>query len=346
MRLAVLARLSLPSAEQNRLASQLLAWEGSPFSNLVPCSSWPEDIQESFRRHNTVWQQASVFRVDQRVIIDGVSGFAFHSRRIIPSSLAYAYDACVPSWRMLLPQSEQGVVRNAISLRDPYESNYFHFFNDLLGKLFYIRKNLATLASYSLIVAEHVYASPWFQSLRSTELLCDAKLVVQRQNEPVVCEGAIFGKAPPHQGEAFRAISACARNQFGRARTFAPERLLLLRSALTSHGRIPSNQDELAARLREYGFEAVDPATLPWPEQVAVMRNCRILVGLHGAGMTNLMFRGPGPMTVVELFPKGFSPPHYYWMAELLGYRYVPKADRGDGRINVEDVVATIQMLL
>lgn len=341
----MLSTLSLTPAEQGRIAATVVAWAGRPFDRLTPCPSWPSDIQEAFRRHNAVQQEASILRVDGRVVIDGASGFAFHDRRIIPSSLAYAYDARLPSWRMLLPRPRQDVVKNAISLRDPYETNYFHFFNDLLGKVLFARQHLDNLDDHSFVVAERVYRSRWFQALLSTDLLRHARFVVQRPDEPIACDRAIFVKAPPHEREFLETIAGCARNHFGRTDRAAPERVLLLRGAETVHGRIPGNQRELAARLQEQGFEAVDPATLPWPEQVAVMRECRILVGVHGAGMTNLIFRGQGPMTVVELFPRGFSPPHYYWLAELLGYRYLPRCDRGDGQIDIEDVVATVRGL-
>ncbi len=346
LRRAILQSFSLTPAEQERIVSPLMAWEGRPFSELVPSGSWPDDIQVSFRRHNSVRQEAYVVRADGRVTIDGASGFAVHAGRIIPSSLAYAYDARLPSWRVLASHPRQDVVRNVISLRDPYETNYFHFFNDLLGKLLYVRQHVPALGDHAFVIAERVYESRWFQSLRSTDLLQDARFVVQRWNEPVVCEGAIFVKAPPHLPDFYRTISASARERYAVVRASVPERLILLRGAETVHGRIPRNQQDLADRLREYGFEAVDPATLPWPEQVALMRHCRILVGLHGAGMTNLMFRGEGPMTVVELFPRGFSPPHYYWMAEMLGYRYVPRSDQGDGLIDIDDVMETVRALV
>lgn len=345
VRRAIFESFSLTSADHERIVSQLVAWEGRPFSELVPSGSWPDDIQVSFRRHNSVRQEAYVVRVDERVTIDGASGFAIHAGRIIPSSLAYAYDARLPSWRVLRSHPRQDIVRNVISLRDPYETNYFHFFNDLLGKLLYVRRHLPALGDHAFVIAERVHESRWFQALRSTDLLQNARFIVQQRDEPVVCESTIFVKAPPHQADFFSTISASACERYANVRASVPERLILLRGAETMHGRIPTNQLELVARLGEYGFEAVDPATLPWPEQVAVMRHCQILVGLHGAGMTNLMFRGPGPMTVVELFPRGFSPPHYYWMAQMLGYRYVPRADRGDGLIDVDDVMETVRPL-
>jgi len=85
--------------------------------------------------------------------------------------------------------------------------------------------------------------------------------------------------------------------------------------------------------------------SLPWPKHVAVFRECQILVGVHAAGTQNLMVRSESPMTVVDLSPCGFFPPHYYWMAELLGYRCLPRSDRGDGQFVIKDGKATVRTL-
>jgi hypothetical protein len=345
VRRRILDALSLRPSERARIATPLCAWEGRPFARLEPSESWPGDITAAFRRHNASNQEAYAIAVDGRVTIDGLSGFAFHGGCILPASLAYAYDATLPSWRMFLPRRPGTGVEKAISLRDPYETNYFHFFNDLLGKVLFVREHLAVSDDHAFVVADRVYRARWFQALLSTDLLRHARFVVQRRDEPVACDRAIFVKSPPHRREAFAAISACAQRHFATARRSAPERLLLLRGAESAHGRIPANQRELAARLAQRGFEAVDPATLPWPEQVAVMRECRVLVGAHGAGMTNMIFRGDAAMTVIELFPPAFFPPHYYWMAEVMGYRYQPMAAMADGRIDVEAVVAAVEQL-
>jgi hypothetical protein len=345
VRQGIVSSLSLAPADQSRIAAREFAWEGRPFAHLESCPTWPHDVAAAFRRHNAGTQEAYAIRVAGRVTIDGPSGFAVHGGHILPASLAYAYDARLPSWRTFLHRPGADVVRNAISLRDPYETNYFHFFNDLLGKVLFVRQHLPESRDHVFVVAEPVYKARWFQALLSTDLLRHARFVVQRRAEPVVCENAVFIKAPPHQRHFFTAISASARSRFAATRTTAPERLVLVRGAESAHGRIPANQRELAARLAHYGFEAVDPGTLPWPEQVSLIRDCRVLVGAHGAGLTNMMFRGEAAMEVIELFPRDFFPPHYYWMADALGYGYQPVAALSDGRIDVEAVVAAVQRL-
>jgi capsular polysaccharide biosynthesis protein len=94
----------------------------------------------------------------------------------------------------------------------------------------------------------------------------------------------------------------------------------------------------LQKRLESQGFTAIDPAALPWEDQVLALRDCRLLVGVHGAGMTNFIFRGHQPLSVVEIFPPAKVPPHYYWLATLFGHRYTPIIAPTDFAVNIDQV--------
>ena len=60
------------------------------------------------------------------------------------------------------------------------------------------------------------------------------------------------------------------------------------------------NEDALAARLEDLGFEIVVLGQLGFREQVATFSQSRTVVGPHGAGMTNLIF-APHGCRVLEL---------------------------------------------
>ena len=67
------------------------------------------------------------------------------------------------------------------------------------------------------------------------------------------------------------------------------------------------NQDEIAARLTELGFTCIDPGTLSFKEQVALFQGAHVVVGVHGAGLTNILFAPPGG-ALIELTPDGAQP--------------------------------------
>lgn len=63
------------------------------------------------------------------------------------------------------------------------------------------------------------------------------------------------------------------------------------------------NEEEVKNVLKEEGFFCVELENLPWKEQVNLFRRCRILISIHGAGLTNSIFMPPGSC-VIEIYPE------------------------------------------
>lgn len=103
--------------------------------------------------------------------------------------------------------------------------------------------------------------------------------------------------------------------------TTGPERLFVVRTAATAHHRRLVNQEEIAAKLAEIGFVCIDPGTLAFEEQVALFSRARLVVGVHGAGLTNLLFSPPGGV-LVELFTTR-PQPFFEDLAARRGWRHV-----------------------
>ncbi|WP_151720968.1 glycosyltransferase family 61 protein [Gemmobacter serpentinus] len=80
----------------------------------------------------------------------------------------------------------------------------------------------------------------------------------------------------------------------------AGRRIFLSRLAHTRSGsyRGLMNEEELIAGLRGLDFEIIDPETLPFAEQIRLMRAADVVVGLGGAGMFNAVFCRPGTKLV------------------------------------------------
>ena len=58
----------------------------------------------------------------------------------------------------------------------------------------------------------------------------------------------------------------------------------------------------LLDELARFDVECVDLEGLPLKQQALLFRNAQVVVGIHGAGLTNLAFCREGAQ-VVELFP-------------------------------------------
>ena len=86
-----------------------------------------------------------------------------------------------------------------------------------------------------------------------------------------------------------------------------------------STNRLLANEAEILGILKARGFEAYDHRNVPYePDFFA---GTDIIVGAHGAGLTNMAFRTPG-MQVLELIPSDHVYPYYYTLADAAGHHY------------------------
>ncbi|MDQ7250230.1 glycosyltransferase family 61 protein [Dongia sedimenti] len=79
------------------------------------------------------------------------------------------------------------------------------------------------------------------------------------------------------------------------------------------------NEAELRAALDRFGFETYDFRKVD--DEAAYFAEAEIVVGAHGAGMTNLIFCQPGTW-VLELLPSDHVWPYFYTIADSAGAAY------------------------
>jgi hypothetical protein len=88
----------------------------------------------------------------------------------------------------------------------------------------------------------------------------------------------------------------------------------------TQH-RLIVNNAEVDALIEEYGFVRVTPGLLPFEQQVAIFSRARVIVGTHGAGMTNAIWAAPGAK-LLEFMPSPLGDPGYRFLGQLCGHEY------------------------
>ena len=126
-------------------------------------------------------------------------------------------------------------------------------------------------------------------------------------------------------------IPAWLRARFVTAATTAEpagERLYISRAKRGTRGVLA--EDELVSALAERGFRTVCPEEHPVAEQAAMFDRASVVVGVHGAGLTNTAFCRPGTL-VVEIFGD-YVVPCYWALAALAGldYAHYLSEDAGD----------------
>jgi capsular polysaccharide biosynthesis protein len=326
-------RLFFPSYPMS-LQQYKLNHSKNPFTELdIPVTHLPAAVQNGLK----IWQDPD-WSMDEYIIQFDAPGFIeprvgwglTTDRLLIRQSLALGAADHVHKPSTLetyFRKKDILELDRVISLRDTGEENYFHFFNDILSKLFLLKDHGYSLGSYTLVVSERLYEKSYFRYYLRNTWLGSLNWHVQR-NEWIRFRQAIFCKAYTHT----RNFLARAVDMLPAISEEKPRRVFLTRGKTT--GRFISNMDELAPVLTSFNFEIIDPATLQFEQQLQVFSNTSHLIGIHGAGMTNMIFAKNKPLAVLELLhPFQYVPFHYIMMAKIFDFRYdaIYGKPRGDG---------------
>ena len=120
------------------------------------------------------------------------------------------------------------------------------------------------------------------------------------------------------------------------------------------------NHAEVVTVLGHHGFVAVEPGELSVREQINLFAGAQAVIGLHGAGMTNIAF-APRGATVIELQPAGldWARTVLFWnIAAVAGHRYAQvvcasrpnrgATDRSESHVevDVDDLDRTLAQVL
>lgn len=260
----------------------------------------------------------AVLYVLRDVVVHVEAGIIFSEGRPVRES--------VPAWRrdgladfLAMPRFAPGWKAGITAeLDDPVVAvwnaparNYSHWHYDGLGALTMAREALG-LAPRLLLPhrftpfhAESLRLLPWANAgaaVRAAGLVRCRTLVWA---SPL----AVSVSPTPESGRAFDAIrgavvspAAVPSSRIYVARFDAPDR------------RGIENEQEVATALEREGFEIVTPGRLTYAEQVERFARARVVVGPHGAGLTNAGFVPEGGM-LVELHPASYGGASYVRLA-------------------------------
>ncbi len=211
-------------------------------------------------------------------------------------------------------------VSKAISLRDTGEENYFHFYNDVINKLFFLEQHGIDVKGTSVIISKKLWDKNYFQFYyTNSNFLKSLTWIVQKENQYIHCDSVIFCKPLTHRKDLWTS----ALTSIKELPTSSGNRKIFLTRSKTRL-RFIENMEEIETIFIKLGFTVVDTDNLSLREQVALFSSTEFLVGIHGAGLTNMAFRKEN-CHVLELFPPpdlGYLPYHYIMLAKMSGFQY------------------------
>lgn len=238
-------------------------------------------------------------------------------------------------WRHMKPTSVDIDIYNPIAFTyHPYYFQYFHWFMDCLPRVWLLREHSPFRDLDQWLVGPIQRGSFQAESLKLLGLPME-KLVwipngVVRARQ-LVYSSFLFSesiKTRPaynngihHKGWSPEYLSALRDIAFTRNKNVypGPEKVYITRRD-ASHRKL-RNESAVIDALERMGFVTICPGELNLEEQMHALSNAKIVVGLHGAGMTNLVWCNEG-CRVIEIAPAHFDDPGYRFLSQIRGHDY------------------------
>jgi len=200
-------------------------------------------------------------------------------------------------------------------------SNYYHFLYDALARYGIYEEAFGDSPVDAVVVPHRTRYQRELLELAGIR----GRLVEPRPGQTVRAERLLVPSTPNQDLAAPRSVTAWLRGRLpARGDGQTPARLYVTRGDLP-HTRRYVQEPALWPRLERRGFTRLDPGTLSVQEQIDVFHGAEVVVGPHGAGLTNLTFCRPGTK-VLELFAPGYVHLGLWSICESIGdidYRYL-----------------------
>ncbi|MGB3852027.1 MAG: glycosyltransferase family 61 protein [Tunicatimonas sp.] len=195
-------------------------------------------------------------------------------------------------------------------------SNYWHFMHDILGQLLLLKE--CGLANYPIVIPQGLAEKQFFiDAVRRSNFLSTRQWISQN-GFYVKAQRALFAQRMPHAKAHFdtlyQTLEAEKEDRSGADKIFLTRR--------PPRGRTLRNYKAIEEVARSYGFAVVDTDEMNLDEQIALFAGASHVVGIHGAGLLNILFRQPAPLHLLEIFPRSYVQIHYYWLCQHYGFAY------------------------
>ena len=221
--------------------------------------------------------------------------------------------------RLLLLFYKKRKIEKGVWITDNWSSGYFHWFADALTRL----ESVSTYLSGHVVLLPESYKSSGY-ICQSLELL-NFSYIFLNDKVPNRVKDFFLPSHSALTGNFNPGIINTLREKFlSKDNLIKPFRKIYI-SRQNARARRLLNEEQLILELKKFDFEIHLFEDYTLKQQIAFMSECIILIGLHGAGLTNMLFMQPGT-SVVELRKDDDSHNNcYFSMASALAINdYLP----------------------
>lgn len=317
-----------PPSTVHQLSDTLIERVARPFEEIdFDVDGIP--AEDDFRRYARATVREGLWATRRNVSIEPVFGCLKSGARGLETRGALPANWQTPGFRRHLVTRAAGVrserLPTALSLRMKSESNYWHALHDIVGGKLRLAEEGGVSDDVPIIVSQRLASRPFFAGVRSAPALRGRTWVVQDRRDFVSVDRLFFAGTPSRAAKAsidhLRRILGVTPSDRGRR-----DRLFIVRSAPAV--RTIANQAAVTEVCRRLGFRIVDTAGKSLDEQIEMFSNAGFVAGVHGAGLTNIVFRCHAPLSLLEILDPAFirrfgaPQPTFFLTSRLCGHGY------------------------
>ena len=218
-----------------------------------------------------------------------------------------------------------GEVFSIISGRDA-KNNYYHWIIDVLPRLIILEKQLKNKKNINLLVPAynkpyHISSlKPFFKncvnyiSLNKNKFLSFNEIILTSNNNNYIFLNKVLLFKLKN-----KFIKYIKKNKI--SSSFKPSKIYISREdSNIFKNRSILNEKVLKKELKNRGFKIIQLSKLNFFKQILLFQNAKIIIGMHGAGLTNILFCNK-KTRIVEITHKDW-PNMYLKLARKLGLSY------------------------
>ena len=251
------------------------------------------------------------------------AGAIFKNLRIFIPSLSCLDDfnsfrqghVLIKQWKANLSQ----ISSEPVALIYDYHAsiNYYHWIVDSLPRLLLLKR---LYPNCKLIVPA---GAPAYTTI-TLRLLGFHKLIHLNKYEALNISKLIFPEfSAPQEFQdpsLINQVKNLIRDSFSITKVKALRRIYVSRSR--QNIRKIANERDLIDLLTKLGFETIFFEDFTFEEQVKIMMETAVMISVHGANLTNMLFMNPGSL-VIELMNKNFNNHCYHSLASATSLDYL-----------------------
>jgi hypothetical protein len=271
---------------------------------------WQKELALTSLSHTTLLGNSGALILNGRVVAESV----FDQLRLTKSPAFRS-----PAW--MSGKKKSGTFTSLLHLPWAEKSNY-HWFLDCLPRLYPLLQQVRK--PVFLVIPDHI---PAFQLATLEFVLAGNRfitLVKIKKNEKWRVEEFLLPSFISNHYSGFLPAKVCGLIrqrvwQGYQVSRQAPRSRLYISRAKAGKRRLV-NEAEVVSLLQSFGFQVVYAEALSYQDQVALFYNAEVVVGVHGAGLTNVLFGEH--LTLVEFHPEELVRSHYFMICKALGFPY------------------------